>query len=356
MTGAHTHATEAQLIELALTDGSVDCAECRKRMLEVRGFLDDCREGLLVEPGAAAEREPAPAFIAEVLARTTREDLGWAGDLRLVGRFVGARLRSSRALRFAAASLLVHLLVLPVFAWMALREARQEHVLQISVRAPREQTLPVVPMEPELELEAPGPGPEPELVEADLDGESEPGLSGPEVARIVQRDRAFLRSGSAPQPIQRAAGTRAPSNIARLLDARGVLHHGGTTAVTVPLPDAAPGLEQALLAELLLDTWVFEGRPSPSLSSVLRELGADSERPAAERRLELFALGRARSYGLLDPDGLERHADLERALGSSTPPAGSTLWGAWAEALDECLAERSRADREAAGAWVRWQR
>ncbi|GEM_PF-2137992 len=72
------------------------------------------------------ERAPAPSTRARelgqrILAQTTREDLSWRGDLRLVGRFMGSGMRRSPLLRVAAASLLFHLAALPLLAYWAWR-------------------------------------------------------------------------------------------------------------------------------------------------------------------------------------------------------------------------------------------
>lgn len=365
MSREHVHLSEAELIELALApaarpDALTDCETCRARALELAGFLNDCRAEL---GDGLEESTPAPGFVEGVLARTTREDLGWRGDLRLVGSFVSRRLRSSPVLRFAAASIAVHLFVLPVLAWMALREARQEHILSITIQAPPEQTLPAVPMEPELALLAPDPGPEPELVEVPLaewsgagspDSTGPPDPTGPEVLRVVRRHRSFLRGTSAPEP----ATLPAPQKVlGRLFLARSQGLHGARGPTL--LPRAAAGLERALLAEVLLDTWIFDARPSARLEAVLRELGADPAVPLAERRLELLSLTRAATYGLLDGEGRARREQLERELraqGGPRTPEPSSTWAAWSAELERCLEQRPAADRLAAGGWPTWER
>ena len=59
-----------------------------------------------------------------ILRATTQEDLGPAGDLRILLRFVGNRLRDSRSLRVLAAVLLAQVTVVPVVAYHLLKEAR----------------------------------------------------------------------------------------------------------------------------------------------------------------------------------------------------------------------------------------
>lgn len=90
------------------------------RLEELESFLASCRDSLAAE--TETRRRPAEdaVLVARILATTTREDLSWSGDLRLVGGFLRDRLRSSRLLRFVAASLLLHLIALPVLAYYTL--------------------------------------------------------------------------------------------------------------------------------------------------------------------------------------------------------------------------------------------
>lgn len=80
-------------------------------------------------PSGAAGQEASEALRARrvagrVLRATTREDLGRVGDLRVVLRFVGERLRDSRALRILAAVLLAQVTIVPVIAYHLLEKAR----------------------------------------------------------------------------------------------------------------------------------------------------------------------------------------------------------------------------------------
>ena len=102
------------------------CPRCVASLAELELFLGHCRSAA-ESVDAAPDSSGSSGRLAErILARTTREDLGWRGDWRLLRGFVGQRLRSSGVLRFAAASLLVHLLALPVLAWLAFRDAPRE--------------------------------------------------------------------------------------------------------------------------------------------------------------------------------------------------------------------------------------
>jgi hypothetical protein len=70
------------------------------------------------EPEAAEDA----AFTARVLAATTREDLRRVVDLRLCAGFLREAMRKQRLLRIVAACLVAHALVLPVVAYLALRD------------------------------------------------------------------------------------------------------------------------------------------------------------------------------------------------------------------------------------------
>lgn len=114
--------SDAELLERLLNDAEQGVAgrapldgEARARLVELERFLATCRSAL-GEEGAAASTS---ALAERVLGRTTREDLSWRGDLRLVGTYVRDRLRGSLLLRVAAASLLVHVAALPVLAYLA---------------------------------------------------------------------------------------------------------------------------------------------------------------------------------------------------------------------------------------------
>lgn len=95
----------------------------RARRGELEEFLSNCRSALgdeqQLDVGWAEAQERDAALTARVLARTTREDLSWRGDLTLVGGYVRERLSRSVLLRFAAASLLLHVAALPVLAYYA---------------------------------------------------------------------------------------------------------------------------------------------------------------------------------------------------------------------------------------------
>jgi hypothetical protein len=81
---------------------------------DLESFITECRADLRYDDADLAS--DAQRLADHVISNTVREDLGWRGDLRLVRGFMARRMRSSLVLRFAAASLLVHLVALPVIA------------------------------------------------------------------------------------------------------------------------------------------------------------------------------------------------------------------------------------------------
>jgi hypothetical protein len=90
-----------------------------------------------------------------ILSQTTGEDLSWRGDLRLVGRYLGTGLGASPILRVAAASLLFHLVALPVLAYWVW--AGQADPLELSFES-YERAHPSQPF-PDQPLDVPGPLP-----------------------------------------------------------------------------------------------------------------------------------------------------------------------------------------------------
>lgn len=124
------------------------------RLSELEDFLVDCRASL----HAQSETSDTEELEREVLARTTREDLGRGADLRLVGGFVRQRLRRSLLLRVVAASLLLHVIALPVVAYYALRLEAEERGLILRFETGPLGGLPYASaedVEPEPEVVAP---------------------------------------------------------------------------------------------------------------------------------------------------------------------------------------------------------
>jgi len=100
------------------------------------------RAGEVLRARAFRRPRDEDRFVASVLARTTRMDLSWRGDLRLWSDFLRARLKASPALRLVAASLALHLVAAPALAWWILREPPAEPTFTLHVELPSE--LPFV--------------------------------------------------------------------------------------------------------------------------------------------------------------------------------------------------------------------
>ena len=105
---------EEELLEGLLSSSELpEGADVQTR--ELFGFVQACRE-------AASAPVDTEDLAARSLAISTREDLSWRGDVKDISRFVRDRMRSSAALRLAAASLLLHLAALPVVALYVLTD------------------------------------------------------------------------------------------------------------------------------------------------------------------------------------------------------------------------------------------
>jgi hypothetical protein len=130
------------------------------RLAGLETFLERCRDELLQELPASPER--LEALEREILVRTTREDVSWRGDLRLVRGFLRQRLSASIVLRVVAASLLVHLAALPVLAYFTWVAPWPETRLVVELpKFPRE--LPYLEAEREPEPHPAAPGAERDL-------------------------------------------------------------------------------------------------------------------------------------------------------------------------------------------------
>lgn len=135
--------------------------ELAGRVKDTRAFLATCRAALA--PGAGrVEQGEAGALLERVLARTTREDLSWRGDLRLVRGFVGRALHDSRSLRVAALVLGMHFLGLSVLAYQVLRRPPQPQ-LHIDFETPALPPFVEPEAEPSPELTVPTTSEEPEV-------------------------------------------------------------------------------------------------------------------------------------------------------------------------------------------------
>lgn len=275
----------------ALFDASADRAELtpdeRTEVEELEEILGAARDLTAGTPDWSAIREGA--LVGRVLAKTTREDLSWRGDLALVTSFVRDRLAASPVLKLVAASLLVHLAALPVLGWYVLREPSVQP--QITFDVPFETADSAFLAESEEEGEA-STDPEERLAER--------------IENARRRARYVLTRSSDPIVLDPA---QEPLEI-RLLALRTLLARGGWENW---LDDGerferADRLQRVLWIELLLDRNVVSGLRSPllapgldGLARVERAVTKGEAAPDAVAELEALVLRRARAYGLWEP-------------------------------------------------------
>ena len=365
----HEHLSAEQLAE-ALLEGGVaaerlreearGCELCARSLGDLEAFVVRCRTALggarawahaAHAAHAAGAGEPDPAreaherLVRRVLARTTREDLSWRGDLCVYGDWIARALRSSLVLRVAAASLLLHLAALPVLAWLALHAERVDPHFNTAIEPIAEPTPPRT-REPDRQPRLEDPEPVAGLVEEP----SAPERAAPRASdalRALRRDREALRSARLPAP-----GARAPEDsLERILWARSVLwieEDARGAALAAGEASGDDGLEQALRAELLLDLFALEGTLAdelrPELNGVLRSLAREAGLPAPVRELQELALERARRYGLAAAGrSSARFGRLER---------GAALDERWLAAFRRALETRGAEPGGMAAAWA----
>lgn len=338
---SHQHFDEETLLEAALDPSATAlrveierCAECAAALHKLGGFASELRTLLLEAP--AAESKAARRVGESVLARTTREDLGRGGDLRLVLRFAAERVRSSRALRFAAALLVAHLLALPVLAWIVLRAPRRTGEFQTRIEAP------VAPFfegererEPEREPSAALPEGEPRALEVG------PGSDGADWLAGARRSELGALAATAPTPWSESLPQEP---LAQLLWLRASALHGRELPewVLARSPDGAPS-RMAVWTEVLLDQWARSGVRPSQLDAALERLAAlpDFQRS----RLVTCVLERATAAGALEPAELARFVRgssdaREVARRAARESLGELFREALGDHRDAALAER----------------
>ncbi|MBM3989302.1 MAG: hypothetical protein FJ294_15265 [Planctomycetes bacterium] len=292
----HRHFDEPTLLEAALDPEARAlraqvhaCAQCTAALRKLGAFADDLRLQLLAEP--AAQARTTRRLCERVLARTTREDLSRGGDLRLVVRFALERVRSSSALRLAAALLVAHLLALPVLAWIVLRAPRRTGEFQARIETPAEPYFSGEnEREPELVPNAPLPEGEPRAVE--VGG----GTDGPDWLVSARRSEHAALLALAPKPWSDSAPAEPLAQILWLRAAR-LAGRGLPEWVLSRAPDGAPS-RMAIWTEILLDEWALSGARPVYLDAALARLAAlpDFQRS----RLVACALQRAAAGGALE--------------------------------------------------------
>lgn len=291
--------------------------EGARRLAELEEFLGRLRGACDRADALHAEREGS--LVERVLARTTREDLSWRGDLRLLRGWVAGRLRASPVLRVLAASLLVHLLALPILAWYGfVREGAEQPSIRVEPpplppfeEAGDEGLAPVteLPAEPELDFEL---------------SESDPALY---VENSLSWARLRLADGAPRFPDSPSAGE---GRLAALLRERSRTL-AGRAPRPVPSASSQPAslLERALVCELLLDRALVSSRVPAELEPALLAL-CDTRLPAGEQGLvAAAALARAESYGMLPASALDALWQARLDLGGQ--PGASDLIGPYRE-------------------------
>ncbi len=280
----------------------------------------------------SSERETA--LVERILQATTREDLSWRGELRLVGGFLRERLESSFWWRVLAASVALHLAAVPAVGWWLAR-SKQEDRFRISY-----QSAPEVPaVEPEREPVRVLEDPQPTAAEA--------GLFDPDPARtanVLRRDRYLLKQAAGRYLTEGIDPEGAPLEI-RLLVARSLGWEGASLTPWVTgeeVLEAGDVLALALFAQVCLDRVALhgEGEPWGPLFSRLSAHGADRRWDHPSRALVQLVLARAQAYGTWPATTLFDPLELPEPLGE-----------AFQEALEQALGE-TRLDSPVIESWV----
>lgn len=156
---SNRHYSDEDLLEWALDPSSMTPeaeaalqadTELRRSLESWEATVSELRVGFASEEQA----EHASERLADsILAQTTREDLSWRGDLRLVSSFVRRGLSRSVWTKLVAASLIIHISALPILGYMLLVETPERHFnifLEKPVDPPFEENLP----EPDREVDS----------------------------------------------------------------------------------------------------------------------------------------------------------------------------------------------------------
>jgi hypothetical protein len=271
-------------------------AQVRERLEGLESFVESCRSELREE--MPANPEGLAALERQVLARTTREDVSWRGDLRLVRGFLRQRLSSSVFLRVVAASLLVHVAALPVLAYYTWVAPKPSYTLLVDLArelpyGEPEHEPDSIPVAPETDLESLPTGTSAaELYHERLDKQGVGGLSSDQAPDMVVwtdelglvlrceqlLDARAARAGSDAEPLGQDL-TFALSRLRRKLEElegaadrrawRGLAASAWIRARAQGAADEAPTLEARC------DGW-------------MREAGLTTDRPSAQPWLEAF--------------------------------------------------------------------
>ncbi|MCA8980386.1 MAG: hypothetical protein H6831_06415 [Planctomycetes bacterium] len=294
-------------------------------LADLERFVAECRDELRAE-----ERELAPCadrIVDAVLARTVSEDLGWRGDLRLVTSFMARRMRSSLLLRVAAASLLVHLIALPVIAAYAVWKVEQKPDLWIEFEQPPEQPYGEDPKE---DL---GPVEGGELPALDsVDALSLESIN----ARNADRWSLFERG----EELRAVANSEWDAPLERRLAARAARLIGDAPFV-VPSATHGDAVDRLLAIDEALDARLL-ALPIPIDAADLAWLTQLAAGDPPRAALALAVLRRAQRYGVAVPQGSAgliarlQSPDFADFAGLAGPAGEAPLSVEWVRALRAC--------------------
>ena len=316
-------------------------------LAELEAWLARTRAAAAADAAArvAGDAARAEALVARILERTVDAEeprRSWREELRLFVAFGRERLGTSGVLRFAAASLLVHLCALPVFAWLALREPAPGPPA-VGVELPGEdpfaEALPAEPLHP-VEVEEP-------WLEPDRGGR----LADPVHAENALRRARFvlLHPGPAGGPPLATADTGSAgmaAGPASLLAVRARYLHEGAWPEEVPVPAGTDPLSTALYAELLLDRYALTRAPLPALEPTLLTLErlGEANRLAPEARALVDAtLARAAEYAL-----------WERPERTEAPVSADPFSPAWLTRFEHAVRAAGVQDDPLVARWLAW--
>lgn len=314
-------------LQRARADASVSA-----RLADLEAFLGRWRDPLAALPGELPQGSES-RLVRRVLARTTRLDPSWRGDVARVAGTVRDRLAQSPLLRCAAAVLVIGTLALPVLAWWVWSAPGRSAKTMAQVERPL--VAPHVTAERTESQDALGRDTTPAL-------SSTPGVPLPdakEVERSLQAAAAALRSTTWPDAGQDQSWPRD-------LTLRWLAFRSKASSPAERLPPGSErdwrqsegnltGLERALRTELLLDRFALGDPDPPGLEEDLAALGTDAHVSDATRRIEALTLERGRAYGLVAPAASSRIAAAGVAVGSR---ASDPLDREWRAALRDALA------------------
>ncbi|MFT4543024.1 MAG: hypothetical protein ACI841_004246 [Planctomycetota bacterium] len=304
---------------------------------ELSAFFSKCKE-TFDEPGDTSGAD-SKALVDSILGRTTREDLSWRGDLRLVGNFFSRHWDSSLMVRLVAASLAVHIAALPILALVMILQEDEPQIIKFE--APPDSIFTEADQQESADGDAIDVLDVPQLDESITAQGDDNDLWQEGRASAIAWARFHLRLGM--PAADDAATAEAQSDLTRMLQARAEYVTTGAGTLEAPKPEGDVALH-VLWVEHLLDRYVLEERVPAGFANALARLDGETE---ADRVLCAASWARARDYHLLTEDEL---SDLERDLSDLASGAHS----APALALQEHSTQRSGAPIDAL--WIQMLR